>query len=134
MKEIKILQIDNRGRILIPQSLRKLVGLSKESKLMVIADSELNELKITSIGLAEAEKLMKLKITMEDTPGALGKFASALGKLNVSIIHSEGSILEKDKSATYIAIVQSLKHDFEALKNFLINKRAVLDVEMLPLD
>ena len=123
MKEVKILSMDNRGRILIPQSLRNIVGISTDLKLMVVADSELKEIRITAIGLAEAEKLLKLKIIMEDIVGALGKIASTLGDLGISIVYSEGAILEKDKTAIYTAIIKNPDYNLEELKKNFNKKR-----------
>ena len=134
MKEVKILSMDNRGRILIPQSLRNIVGISTDLKLMVVADSELKEIRITAIGLAEAEKLLKLKIIMEDIVGALGKIASTLGDLGISIVYSEGAILEKDKTAIYRAIIQNPDYNLEELKKILIKKGSALNVDITPLE
>ncbi len=134
MKEVKILSMDNRGRILIPQSLRNIVGISTDLKLMVVADSELKEIRITAIGLAEAEKLLKLKIIMEDIVGALGKIASTLGDLGISIVYSEGAILEKDKMAIYTAIIKNPDYNLEELKKILIKKGSALNVDITPLE
>lgn len=134
MKEVKILSMDNRGRILIPQSLRNIVGISTDLKLMVVADSELKEIRITAIGLAEAEKLLKLKIIMEDIVGALGKIASTLGDLGISIVYSEGAILEKDKTAIYTAIIKNPDYNLEELKKILIKKGSALNVDIISLE
>ena len=71
MKEIKILTIDNRGRIVIPQIIRKSLGLTTNSQLMMVSDSETKEIRISPIGLGDEKVPIKLKITMADTPGAL---------------------------------------------------------------
>jgi len=134
MKEVKILSMDNRGRILIPQSLRNIIGISTDLKLMVVADSELKEIRITAIGLVEAEKLLKLKIIMEDIVGALGKIASTLGDLGISIVYSEGAILEKDKTAIYTAIIKNPDYNLEELKKILIKRGSALNVDITPLE
>ncbi len=134
MREVKILSIDNRGRILIPQALRKIAGFATDTKLMVVADSERKEIKITSIRVAEGQNLLNLKISMKDIPGALGKIASTLGDLGISILYSEGGILEKDKVAFYTALVQSPKHDYKGIKDILLSKGSALDVELLPME
>ena len=134
MKEVKVLSMDNRGRILIPLSIRKAVGFSTESKFMLVADTERKEVKITSLGLADAQNPMKIKISMRDAPGALGKIASTLGDLGISILYSEGGVLEKDKSAFYVALIQSENYHFDKIKEILINESAALDVEELPLE
>ena len=45
MKEVKILTIDERGRIVIPQIVRKSLGITTNSQLMMISDSEIKEVK-----------------------------------------------------------------------------------------
>ena len=134
MKEVKILTMDNRGRILLPQSLRKILGISPESKLIATVDSELKEMKISQIASDEAQRLLKIKITMQDVPGALGKIAATIGDLGISIIYSEGTVLEKAKSATYTAIVQNTDYKFDDIKNALITKGSAIDVKLLPLE
>ncbi|MCK4380558.1 MAG: AbrB/MazE/SpoVT family DNA-binding domain-containing protein, partial [Candidatus Lokiarchaeota archaeon] len=39
MKEVRILTIDNRGRIVIPMMVRRSLGLKDNSQLMLVADS-----------------------------------------------------------------------------------------------
>lgn len=134
MKEVKILSMDNRGRIVIPQPIRKIVGLTTESLIMLVADSETKKIEIATIGLAKAQKPIKLKIMMEDIPGALGKIAITLGNLGISIIYSEGVILDKDKTAIYTAIIQNLDYELEELIRILIKKGSALNVEILPLE
>jgi bifunctional DNA-binding transcriptional regulator/antitoxin component of YhaV-PrlF toxin-antitoxin module len=46
MKEVKILSMDNRGRIAIPQPIRKIVGLTTKSLIMLVADSETKKIEI----------------------------------------------------------------------------------------
>lgn len=130
MKEIKILSMDARGRILIPQSLRSIVGFSTNSKFMVMADSESKIIKIAPLSLSGDQQTLKLEITMSDSPGALGKIASTLGELGLSIIHSEGTILEKNRTATYTAIVQGQEYTEEELKSNIIKEGAALDVRI----
>ncbi len=60
--------------------------------------------------------------------------SSTLGELMRNILYSESGIIEKNKAAFYIALVQSEDHDFEEIKDFLINKGAALEVKMLPLE
>ncbi|MFX0178332.1 MAG: hypothetical protein ACFE85_19130, partial [Candidatus Hodarchaeota archaeon] len=80
MKEVKVLTIDDRGRIVIPQIIRKSLGLTTNSQLMMVSDSETKEIKITPIGLADERNPIKLRITMKDIPGALAKLATTFGE------------------------------------------------------
>ncbi len=126
--------MDSRGRLLIPHTMRAIVGFSPNSKFLVMADSESKVIKIAPLGLNEDERTMKLEIIMKDSPGALGKIASTLGELNLSIIHSEGTILEKDKKASYTAIVQGPEYSDELLKSKLITNGAALEIAISHFD
>ena len=133
MKDVRILQIDNRGRIVIPQLIRKSLGLTTNSQLMLVADSESKEIKITPIGLGDEKKIIKLRITMKDIPGALAKLASTFADSDLSMMYSEAVIIEKDRSAIWNVIVESPDFGLEKLKQNLFDKGA-LNVEILPLD
>ena len=134
MKEVKIVQIDSRGRIVIPQIVRKSLGLTTDSQLMLIADSETKEMKITPIGLAQERNYIKIRITMGDVPGALGKIATTFGNLGLNLRYGEAVIVEKDKTAIWTVISQSPSFDLEELKTHLLTKGSALNVEFLPLE
>jgi AbrB family looped-hinge helix DNA binding protein len=134
MKEVKILTIDERGRIVIPQIVRKSLGITTNSQLMMISDSEAKEIKITPVGLRSENGLIKLRISMGDTPGALAKLATAFGDLKLSMMYSEAVIVEKDKTAVWTVISESPSFPIEELEKILKEKGEALKVEILPLE
>ncbi len=134
MKEVKILTIDERGRIVIPQIVRKSLGITTNSQLMMISDSEVKEIKITPIGLRDESNLIKLRITMGDSPGALAKLATTFGDLKISMMYSEAVIVEKDKTAVWTVISESPNFSLEQLEKVLIDKGEALRVEFLSLE
>ena len=134
MKEVKILTIDERGRIVIPQIVRKSLGITTNSQLMMISDSEAKEIKITPIGLRSESDLIKLRISMGDTPGALAKLATAFGDLKLSMMYSEAVIVEKDKTAVWTVISESPSFPIEELEKILKEKGEALKVEILSLE
>ncbi|MHA1542593.1 MAG: hypothetical protein ACTSQH_06430 [Candidatus Hodarchaeales archaeon] len=134
MKEVKILTIDERGRIVIPQIVRKSLGITTNSQLMMISDSEIKEIKITPIGLRDESNLIKLRITMGDSPGALAKLATTFGDLKISMMYSEAVIVEKDKTAIWTVISESPNFSLEQLEKVLIDKGEALRVEFLSLE
>jgi bifunctional DNA-binding transcriptional regulator/antitoxin component of YhaV-PrlF toxin-antitoxin module len=135
LKDVKIITIDNRGRIVIPLVTRKSLGLTTNTQLMLVSDSETKEIKITPVGISEEEKPIKFRITMEDIPGALAKIATTFGEMGISLIYGESSIVEKDKTAIWTVISPSPKEiSLEKLKEKLIEKGEALNVEILPLD
>ncbi|MBY9017833.1 MAG: hypothetical protein KGD66_03275 [Candidatus Lokiarchaeota archaeon] len=133
MRIKKIISIDERGRIVIPKEARNALGITTNSQLMMISDSEAKEIRITPIGLSGDKVPIKLRITMEDIPGALAKLATLFGKLELSMMYSEAVIIEKDKTAIWTVISES-PDNLEDLKEELINQGGAIKVEILPLE
>ncbi|MFX0007923.1 MAG: ACT domain-containing protein [Candidatus Hermodarchaeota archaeon] len=133
MKDVKIITIDNRGRIVLPLVTRKNLGLTTNSQLMLVSDSETKEIRITPIGLKNEGNLVKLRVIMRDTPGALAKILDIFAEEEINLMYSEAVIIEKDKTAVWTAISES-PHDTEKLRNILTEKGEVLEVDFSPLD
>ena len=133
-KKTYIITIDDRGRIVIPKQARNDLGITTNSQLMMVSDSEVKELKITPIGLKDEKNLIKLKITMKDAPGALAKLATLFGDLKLSMMYSEAVIVEKDKTAVWTVISESPQSPLEELEKILKDKGNALQVEFLPLE
>ena len=62
MKEIKIVSFDNRGRIVVPKIIRKSLGLSENSQLMMVADTETKEIRITPVAFNPEKIPVKFRI------------------------------------------------------------------------
>ena len=104
MKEVRILTLDNRGRVVIPQIIRKSLGLTDNSQLMLVADSETKEIKITPVGMSMENKPIKFRITMRDEAGSLGKIATTFGNHGISLVYGESMTIQKDKLAIWTVI------------------------------
>ncbi|MFX1326815.1 MAG: hypothetical protein ACFE91_01555 [Promethearchaeota archaeon] len=133
MKDVKIITIDNRGRIVLPLVTRKNLGLTTNSQLMLVSDSETKEIRITPIGLRDEGNLIKIKVLMKDIPGALAKVVDIFAEKGLSLVYSEAVIVEKDKTAVWTAISES-PEDIEMFKNLLLEKGETIDVEVSPID
>ncbi|MBD3194394.1 MAG: ACT domain-containing protein [Candidatus Lokiarchaeota archaeon] len=131
MKEVRIISIDSRGRIVIPQIIRKSLGITEHSQLMLIADSESKEIKITPTGIDMSKQPIKLRITMEDLPGALAKIASTFGSLGISLMYGESVIVEKEKTAIWTVISPTPEIPLENLKNKLLDEGGAKKVEII---
>lgn len=121
--------MDERGRIVIPKIVRDNLKLIEDSQLMMIADSETRTIKITPSGSA-IKNAVQYKITIEDTPGSLGKIAGAFGDLNISLFYGESMTIEKDKIAVWTVLGPSPEElSLEELRKYLIEKGVALEVE-----
>lgn len=133
MKDVKIITIDNRGRIVLPLVTRKNLGLTTNSQLMLVSDSETKEIRITPIGLKDEGNLIKIKVIMKDVPGALAKILDIFAEESISLVYSEAVIVEKDKTAVWTAISES-PEDMNNLKKILTERGEALEVNFSPLD
>lgn len=133
MKEARILSIDDRGRIVIPYTIRKSLGITSKSQLMMTSDSERKEIKISPVGIGK--NLLKFQITMRDEPGSLAKIATVFGNHGISLVYGESVILEKDKTALWTVIGPSSdKYSFEELKEIILEEGGAINVEILPIE
>ncbi len=134
MKDVKIISIDNRGRIVLPLVTRKNLGLTTDSQLMLVSDSETKEIRITPVGISAEDKPVKFKITMKDEAGSLAQIATTFADLGISLIYGESVIIEKDKKAIWTVISSSPKNiRLEELSEELKTKGRALEVEIFPL-
>jgi len=133
MRIKKIISIDERGRIVIPKEARNALGITTNSQLMMISDSEAKEIRITPIGLSGDKNPIKLRVTMADIPGALARLATLFGNLGLSMMYSEAVIVEKDKTAIWTVISES-PTNLDELKEELMSQGGAIKVEILPLE
>lgn len=133
MKDVKFLVIDNRGRIVIPMTIRKSLGLTENSQLMMIADSETKEIRITPVGIKGDS--LKFRILMKDEAGSLAKIATTFGNHGISLVYGESLTIEKEKTAMWTVIGPRPKEmDLEELKKILKIEGNALEVEIIPLE
>ena len=130
---MKIITIDNRGRIVLPLVTRKNLGLTTNSQLMLVSDSETKEIRITPIGLKDEGNLIKIKVIMKDIPGALAKLVDIFAEEGLSLVYSEAVIIEKDKTAVWTSISETPK-SIDQLRNILMEKGEAIKVDVFPLD
>ena len=135
MKDVKIISIDNRGRIVLPLVTRKNLGLTTDSQLMLVSDSEIKEIRITPVGITKDEKPIKFRITMNDEPGSLAKIATIFGNLGISLMYGESVIIEKSKTAIWTVISPTPKNiSLEEVQDSLKKEGKAINVEIIPFD
>ena len=103
MRMTEIVRVDSRGRITMPSSIREAIRLSEGMYVMLIADLDKKEIRITPFADPEA-KLIELNITFSDAPGALAKAASTLADEGVDLLSSESRTLRRGKSAEWVVV------------------------------
>jgi AbrB family looped-hinge helix DNA binding protein len=132
MKEAKILNIDKRGRIVIPNIYRKSLGIEEATQIMMIADSDRKEIRIYPVAWSGERETVKLKIYMEDVAGSLAKVAKIIGELKISLIYGEAIVIERGKSAIWTVIAPLPEGiNTNELVDTLLKKGNALKVEIL---
>lgn len=132
MKETEILKLDKRGRIVIPRIMRKSLGLTDNSQLMAISDSDTKEIRIIPLQLIDDQIYIKLKITIPDKSGSLAKIANAFGNHDISLVYGETVIVKKGVEAEWTVIApQKPDLSLEKLKDILINEGGATKVQIL---
>lgn len=122
MKETEILKIDSRGRIVIPRSMRKALGLKENSHIMLISDSEENELRIIPLPFSEDQTFMRIKIIIADEPGALSQVSKIFGELGLSLLYGQTVVIKKGKTAEWSVISPIPEMPVDDFEKILIEK------------
>ena len=121
MRMTEIVRVDSRGRITMPSSIREAVRLSEGMYVMLIADLDAKDIRITPFADPEA-KLVELSIAFSDIPGALAKAANILAKEGVDLLSSESRTLRRGRSAEWVVVadVSRCKCTLEELEQKIV--------------
>ena len=132
IKETEILKLDRRGRIVIPRIMRKSLGLTENTQLMAISDSEAKEIRIIPLQLTDNKSYIKIQIYIKDEPGSLAKIANAFGALDISLVYGESIIIKKGVEAEWTVIAPAPSSiTLEDLKKYLIDQGGAIRVNIL---
>jgi bifunctional DNA-binding transcriptional regulator/antitoxin component of YhaV-PrlF toxin-antitoxin module len=102
-------RIDPKGRVLIPQGIRRILGL--ESGADVVLGVEGRRMVLTPITDAS---VTEITICMNDQAGSLARVAEFLSREGFDLIMSESRSLERSKSAEW-RVFGGYKGDLSAL-------------------
>ena len=91
--------IDEKGRVLIPQTLREQVGLTSGEKVLVSADPSS---KTIFIEPAHEHNLLSLTIELADQPGSLASAAAALSLLGVDLVSTHSRSSQRGERAVWV--------------------------------
>ncbi len=99
----EVVKVDDRGRIVIPGSTRKVMKLASGTKLMMLVDDEANEIRLTPF-IDQNANPVQMRIIMADTQGALAKITAAIGDMGINLLYEEAHVLRKGVEAEWQAI------------------------------
>ncbi len=103
MHKVDVVKLDGKGRILIPIDVRKTLGLREGMYLLLVADSERNEVRLTPF-IDSGVKLARITVGLKDAPGALARIAGILAEIGVDLLFSESRTIRRGEEAEWIAV------------------------------
>lgn len=103
MHKVDVVKLDGKGRILIPIDVRKTLGLREGMYLLLVADSERNEVRLTPF-IDSGLKLARITVGLKDAPGALARIAGILAEIGVDLLFSESRTIRRGEEAEWIAV------------------------------
>lgn len=89
--------VDGKGRVLIPQSLRDALNMGEGEKVLLSLEG--GALRIEP---SHEKKLLRLRILLSDSPGALAHAASALSKLGVDLVSTQSHSSRRGEAAEWM--------------------------------
>jgi AbrB family looped-hinge helix DNA binding protein len=93
-----ISSVDEKGRVLIPQSLRDAAHLNSGEKVVLEYDGKR---KAVVIEPAYEKKLLRLEILLADSPGSLASAAAVLAKLGVDLVSTQSHSSQRGEAAVW---------------------------------
>lgn len=131
MRMSEIVRIDSRGRVTLPSSIRDAAKLSEGMYVMLVADLSEREVRILPFAYPKA-KLIELRITFTDVPGALARAADILAKEGIDLLSSESRTLKRGSSAEWVAIadISKCKCDLKELERKVTAEKAISEVKL----
>ena len=130
MKQTEVVKIDSRGRIVIPRTMRRSLGLKEDAKIMMIYEDEKSEIRILPLPITENQHIAKFSIRIRDEPGALAKIATLFGDLGISLLYGQTIVVNKGKEAEWSVIGPLPDKPIEELKKQIIDVGGAISVEI----
>ena len=106
--------LDEKGRVVIPQSIRDNLNI-KAGELLIVSSSN-NSIIIEP---AHEKKLLHLEIGLSDEPGSLAKAATALAKINVDLVSTSSRSSRRGEIAIWSVECNSGKTNLSQIKSAL---------------
>lgn len=102
MKNINIVKLDSKGRLLLPSHIRKFLKLGRDEEILIVPQEKDGVLKIIPI---YKDSTAEFQIRIKDIPGSLAHIAKKIAGYQFDIIMSESRTLERGKTAEWSLLV-----------------------------
>ena len=108
--------LDSKGRVVIPQSIRDSLGIKTGEKLIVSSDKNSIIIEPT-----HEKKLLHLEIGLSDQPGSLANAALALSKIKVDLVSTSSRSSRRGEKAIWSVECNPGKATISQIKKALAN-------------
>lgn len=127
-----VVKLDSKGRILIPVSFRKKLGISSDTELVLMRGERKKEVRMMPLSDQTAAKCTVL---LSNSPGSLTDVMEVLDMLNVGVLMSESRnlmgngtsewtfVLDTSKSKEQIKDIQSRLDSLNGVKSANFSKK-----------
>jgi AbrB family looped-hinge helix DNA binding protein len=115
------IKVDSKGRIIIPNSFRDVLGIKFGENIVAQVDKENSRLILFPI----QKKTKKMSIILGDIPGSLSKTAVVLARNGVDLVYTESRSSKRNKEAEWFIVADFSKVDLNKLKSDLKKEKAV---------
>jgi len=131
LHKVDVVKLDSKGRILIPIDIRKTLGLREGMYLLLVADSERNEVRLTPF-IDSGVKLARITVGLKDAPGALARIAGILAEIGVDLLFSESRTIRRGEEAEWIAVADltNCNLDLDTMKEKLLADGRAISVRI----
>ncbi len=131
MRFSEVVKVDSKGRVTIPLVIREALNIVEGMTIILVADAEKKEIVLTPLPV-ESEKLIEIKVELQDVPGALAKAVERLAALNVDQITTQCTTVKRGEYAECIIIADLSKSDknLDEVKEELLKIREVKLVQV----
>lgn len=99
----ELVQVDTKGRITVPKSIREAVGVTEGMYVLLIVDVDSRQMTVVPFADPSA-RLVQFKMSIADIPGSLAKAAKILADSKVDLLATESRTLQRGKSAEWLVI------------------------------
>jgi len=116
-----IVQLDSRGRLVIPSEFREALNLKEGDDVLISIDSKTDSLTIIPT-YGEPTDLVKMEIEFGDTPGCLAKIAKKIADMKIDLVLTESRSSKRGEKARWdiIADVSKCSYSFNEIKQLLL--------------
>lgn len=126
MPKTYLIKIDDRGRILIPQAVRGMMGLRPLSETVGTYDSDKNLFML--MPLRQGGNFVRITFKISDRPGSLAKVANSIASLGINLVATSSTTIIPAKLAEW-EIIADVNRDYplnERLKEIAENLKEIV--------